>query len=297
MSREFDRREQDSREQQHARLPLSSSQNGNPLGLSIDLDFSKTSSNHVTQSRNFASTPSSATNRFPDRSIPSTRASTVGTPNPDRNLSLPSPIPYSRSEVPNHICASSSPSPPISASTPTPSPAFLSSVKTSSTPATSSKSNQPSASNHCSRSRSHSAASLSSQHVPSATWFTQSSPLPTTAAPTRRQSSQSRFTSISSTLSFSSAHPSESSIRNAVYFDSQAVIDSLLAATATSPPNGFNHRSSLEGPNGKQNSAWEHDYFRRLNLICAKCGMVLRGSFIMACSASLISLQSALMLI
>ena len=90
-----------------------------------------------------------------------------------------------------------------------------------------------------SRSRSHSAASLSSQHVPSAIQFTQSSPLPATAAPTRRQSSQSRFTSISSTLSFSSAHPSESSIRNAVYFDSQEVkyrLDSLLAATATSPP-------------------------------------------------------------
>jgi hypothetical protein len=121
-----------------------------------------------------------------------------------------------------------------------------------------------------SRSRSHSAASLSSQHVPSAIQFTQSSPLPATAAPTRRQSSQSRFTSISSTLSFASAQPSDSSIRNAVYFDSQEVkyrLNSILAATppptlghtdddaqeieiGLTNPNIYTHSSTLARSNG-----------------------------------------------
>ena len=35
---------------------------------------------------------------------------------------------------------------------------------------------------------------------------------------------------------------------------------------------------------GKQSPLCERDYFRRLNLICAKCGMALRGSYITACS-------------
>jgi hypothetical protein len=44
----------------------------------------------------------------------------------------------------------------------------------------------------------------------------------------------------------------------------------------------------IDGPNGKQNPLCERDYFRRLNLICEKCGMALRGSYITACSAFLI---------
>ena len=40
----------------------------------------------------------------------------------------------------------------------------------------------------------------------------------------------------------------------------------------------------IEGPDGKQHPLCERDYFRRLNLICAKCGMALRGSYITACS-------------
>ncbi|KAF9269024.1 RhoGAP-domain-containing protein [Marasmius fiardii PR-910] len=40
----------------------------------------------------------------------------------------------------------------------------------------------------------------------------------------------------------------------------------------------------IEGPDGKQQPLCERDYFRRLNLICAKCGMALRGSYITACN-------------
>jgi hypothetical protein len=39
----------------------------------------------------------------------------------------------------------------------------------------------------------------------------------------------------------------------------------------------------IEGPDGKQNPLCERDYFRRLNLVCGKCGMALRGSYITAC--------------
>jgi hypothetical protein len=41
----------------------------------------------------------------------------------------------------------------------------------------------------------------------------------------------------------------------------------------------------IDGPDGKQQPLCERDYFKRLNLICAKCGMALRGSYITACSA------------
>ena len=47
----------------------------------------------------------------------------------------------------------------------------------------------------------------------------------------------------------------------------------------------------IDGPNGKQHPLCERDYFRRLNLICAKCGMALRGSYITACSKSLIDIS------
>ena len=39
----------------------------------------------------------------------------------------------------------------------------------------------------------------------------------------------------------------------------------------------------IDGPDGKQNPLCERDYFRRLNLVCGKCGMALRGSYITAC--------------
>ncbi|KAI0050970.1 hypothetical protein FA95DRAFT_1454792, partial [Auriscalpium vulgare] len=40
----------------------------------------------------------------------------------------------------------------------------------------------------------------------------------------------------------------------------------------------------IDGPDGKQQPLCERDYFRRLNLICAKCGTALRGSYITACN-------------
>ncbi|TFY80882.1 hypothetical protein EWM64_g3132 [Hericium alpestre] len=40
----------------------------------------------------------------------------------------------------------------------------------------------------------------------------------------------------------------------------------------------------IDGPDGKQQPLCERDYFRRLNLICAKCSQALRGSYITACN-------------
>ncbi|EDR14675.1 LIM domain-containing protein [Laccaria bicolor S238N-H82] len=275
MSREFDRREQDRREQEHPRLPWSSIQNGNPLGISTDLDFSKTSSNQVTQSRNFASAPSSAINRFPDHSIPPTRASTFGTPDPDRNLSPPSPLPHSRSEDLNHSSASSSFFPPISTSTPRPSPAFLSSVNTPptgsrpSTPATSSKSNQPFASDRSDDSNHHS--SLYSAPSESSTQST------TPKAPTTVSSTS---TSLVSTTCSACGKPMQGPFVRALgtvfHLNCFKCMDCGDVVASKFFP--------LEGPNGKQNPLCERDYFRRLNLICAKCGMALRGSYITACN-------------
>lgn len=38
----------------------------------------------------------------------------------------------------------------------------------------------------------------------------------------------------------------------------------------------------VDGPGGRQYPLCETDYFRRLSLICAKCGAALRGSYITA---------------
>ena len=43
----------------------------------------------------------------------------------------------------------------------------------------------------------------------------------------------------------------------------------------------------IDGPDSKQQPLFEMDYSCRLNLICAKCGLALRGSYITACSQSL----------
>ncbi|TDL24068.1 RhoGAP-domain-containing protein [Rickenella mellea] len=40
----------------------------------------------------------------------------------------------------------------------------------------------------------------------------------------------------------------------------------------------------IDGPDGKQQPLCERDYFRRLSLICGKCGQALRGSYITACN-------------
>ncbi|KAI0343230.1 RhoGAP-domain-containing protein [Trametopsis cervina] len=40
----------------------------------------------------------------------------------------------------------------------------------------------------------------------------------------------------------------------------------------------------IDGSDGRQHPLCERDYFRRLNLICAKCGQALRGSYITACN-------------
>ncbi|OBZ74014.1 Rho-type GTPase-activating protein 1 [Grifola frondosa] len=40
----------------------------------------------------------------------------------------------------------------------------------------------------------------------------------------------------------------------------------------------------IDGQDGKQHPLCERDYFGRLNLICAKCGTALRGSYITACN-------------
>ena len=45
----------------------------------------------------------------------------------------------------------------------------------------------------------------------------------------------------------------------------------------------------IDGPDGKQQPLCERDYFRRLNLICAKCGLALRGSYVTACGKYLLS--------
>lgn len=44
---------------------------------------------------------------------------------------------------------------------------------------------------------------------------------------------------------------------------------------------------STDGPDGKKHPLCEQDYFRRLDLLCAKCGQALRGTpYVTACGES-----------
>jgi len=43
---------------------------------------------------------------------------------------------------------------------------------------------------------------------------------------------------------------------------------------------------TVDGPDGRKQLLCERDYFRRIDHLCAKCGMALRGCYIMACGRS-----------
>jgi len=50
----------------------------------------------------------------------------------------------------------------------------------------------------------------------------------------------------------------------------------------------------IDGPEDKQQQLCERDYFRRIGLLCARCNVVLRGSYVTACGtlrASLVMSQ------
>lgn len=141
----------------------------------------------ATQYRPSSLTPSSNIVRPLDRPKLPTRSSTIGSSEPDRNLSVNTYIPHSRSEDLNHGSSSSSHPSGFPGSSPRPSLAFLPSAggSSNSTPAGSQRPNHPSSSEHSDESeRPMSVASFSSAHSGDSSHSGVTKPTPPTASST-----------------------------------------------------------------------------------------------------------------
>ncbi|KAF8892087.1 hypothetical protein BD779DRAFT_1510773 [Infundibulicybe gibba] len=202
-----------------------------------------------------------------------TRSSTYGSPEPDRNLSANIYIPHARSEDLNHSSASNSRSAGFSASSPRPSPAFLSSAGSRpSTPGGSARPLRPSTSGHSDKlGRRLSAASLSSTHSSSSSHSN-----PGKAPPTASSTTGSLASTICSACGKTMQGPFVRALGAVFHLNCFKCMDCGDVVASKFFP--------IEGPDNKQYPLCERDYFRRLNLICAQCGMALRGSYITACS-------------
>ncbi|KAJ6621368.1 hypothetical protein B0H10DRAFT_2163174 [Mycena sp. CBHHK59/15] len=204
-----------------------------------------------------------------------TRSATTGAVDQDRALAVHDLPPHARSEDLNHNSPANLSAAPLAGSSPRPSPAFLSSSGGSrpSTPAGSSKHNHPSSSGHSDDShRRTSVASFSSAHSGSS-----NSSSPGAQAP---PASSTASTSLSSASCASCGKPMQGPFVRALgtvfHLNCFKCMDCGDVVASKFFP--------IEGPDNKQYPLCERDYFRRLNLICAKCGMALRGSYITACN-------------
>ncbi|KAJ7504494.1 LIM domain-containing protein [Mycena galericulata] len=221
------------------------------------------------------SPPPSSPGRLPDRTNPPTRAATMGAPEQDRPFAAQDLPPHARSEDLNHNSPANISAVPSAGSSPRPSPAFFSSSGGSrpSTPAGSSKHNHPSSSGHSSDlTRRTSVASFSSAHSGGSN--------SSSAGPQAPPASSAASTSLSSASCASCGKPMQGPFVRALgtvfHLNCFKCMDCGDVVASKFFP--------IEGPDGKQYPLCERDYFRRLNLICAKCGMALRGSYITACN-------------
>ncbi|KAF8159681.1 hypothetical protein B0H34DRAFT_704400 [Crassisporium funariophilum] len=239
-----------SRDRDHGRAPSPWSnyhqQNGAGLGVSTDLDSVR------------------------NQQLQSHISNQVGTPDPDRNLSANTPYHKTRSEDLNHASHSNYNSSSLVASSPRPSPAFLSSEGRGSRPNTPGGSSQPkqSSSSHSDHSnRRTSVASHSSAHS---------------------ESSASKSPGAASSTSTSLASTSCSACGKAMQGPFVRALGAVFHLNCFKCMDCGEVVASkffpIDSPSGKQSPLCERDYFRRLNLICAKCGMALRGSYITACN-------------
>ncbi|TFK32780.1 LIM domain-containing protein [Crucibulum laeve] len=268
-----------SRDYDHPRAPSPRSgnhhpQSTTPLGITTGLEQYQSLPPHhnPNQPQNPYSAPPTNASRIPDRVNFPTRASTFGTPDPDRNLSTHSLIPQARSEDLNHS-SSSLQFPGASSSSPRPSPPFLSSGGSGSrpsTPAGSSKLKHPSSSGHSdASSRRLSVGSVSSANSGSSLHSNPSRAPPSSAS-----------TSLSSSSCFACGKPMQGpfvrALNTVFHLNCFKCMDCGDVVASKFFP--------IEGADGKQHPLCERDYFRRLNLLCEKCGMALRGSYITACN-------------
>ncbi|KAJ7155522.1 LIM domain-containing protein [Mycena crocata] len=199
------------------------------------------------------SAPPGSPGRLPDRTNVPTRAATVGPPDQERALAVHD-RPHARSEDLNHGSSAASAAAPALGSSPRPVQPFMPGAASSrpSTPAGSSKHSHPSSSGHSDGlTRRTSNASLTSAHS---------------------AASNSSCASCGKPMQ----GPFVRALGTVFHLNCFKCMDCGDVVASKFFP--------IEGPDGKQYPLCERDYFRRLNLICAKCGMALRGSYITACN-------------
>ncbi|KAJ6493669.1 hypothetical protein C8R47DRAFT_975284 [Mycena vitilis] len=221
------------------------------------------------------SAPPSSPGRLPDRANMPTRAATTGPADQERPLAVHDLPPHARSEDLNHNSPANISAAPLAGSSPRHSPAFLGSSGGSrpSTPAGSSKHNHPSSSGHSDDlTRRTSVTSFSSAHSGGSNSSSAGAQAPA--------ASSVASTSLSSASCASCGKPMQGPFVRALgtvfHLNCFKCMDCGDVVASKFFP--------IEGPDGKQYPLCERDYFRRLNLICAKCGMALRGSYITACN-------------
>ncbi|KAJ8487930.1 hypothetical protein ONZ45_g14153 [Pleurotus djamor] len=263
--------------------PQLGSQNAH-LGLSVNADVSRfqTAPNQQRpDARSPYSAPAGTSGRLPERTNVPTRSSTLGTSDPDRNQLANDLVPHAKSEDMNH----SNYAIPATGSSPRQDNNYLTANSRSrpSTPAgTSSNRNGPSSSSgHSDESdRRLSMTSFSSAQSGSSSQSAGPRGPPTTASSTSISVSTS---AVASSACASCKKPMAGSFVRALgtVFHLDCFKCMLTQDCGEVVANKF---FPFEGSEGFQYPLCERDYFRRLNLICAKCNNALRGSYITACN-------------
>ncbi|KAM6496940.1 hypothetical protein JOM56_007413 [Amanita muscaria] len=242
---------------------LSNIQASSATAYSTDLDSSRTQPYYASQPRHNSSTPTSNWPRQTERTSCLTRSSTMGPPETDRSLAANVP-PHALSDDLNHSSSSTSFGP---GSSPRPSPSFLSASGSSrpTTPSATRKSAHPSSSGH---------SDPTDDPLHDTDWSMQTAPA---KQPPTISSASSTLTSTSCFACGKSMQgPFVRALGTIYHLSCFKCLDCGDVVASKFFP--------IDGPDGKQFPLCERDYFKRLNLICAKCGAALRGSYITACN-------------
>ncbi|KAL0953576.1 hypothetical protein HGRIS_004792 [Hohenbuehelia grisea] len=249
-------------------------------GLSVNSDLARAQRNQQRiDTRSPFSAPPGSPARLPERPNVPTRSSTLGTPEPDPNLFPKDRIPHPRSEDLNHTGVLNHPSTFIPGSSPRTGSNFLHANSRSRPSTPGSQSNRhraPSSSGNSDESeRRLSIGSFSSQHSGASSQSGGTRPPPTVASSTS-VSGSGILSSACSSCGKTMSGPFVRALGTVFHLNCFKCLDcGDVVANKFFP---------IEGSDKQQHPLCERDYFRRLNLICAKCGMALRGSYITACN-------------
>ncbi|EGN96591.1 hypothetical protein SERLA73DRAFT_170041 [Serpula lacrymans var. lacrymans S7.3] len=225
----------------------------------------------------FSAPPTNAA-RIPERPHFPTRASTVSSTHDfgRNNLATKQDFgQHAHSEDLNHGASARFDNASMHGSLQGPSPAFLSASRPT-TPGSSSQNVHPSSSSRSNGShRRLSGASYSSVHSGSS-----DSSAPGKVGGPATSTSSATSTNISSSICSACGNPMQGAFVRALgtvyHLNCFKCMDCGDVVASKFFP--------IDGPDNKQQPLCERDYFRRLNLICAKCGLALRGSYITACN-------------